>query len=90
MTDYLRRSFSTKTNSRAAHDLGPLAGGAVGYLGYGAAKWFEPALNKQRLGNSATAQAEVTSDDALLMFYRTLVVFDRVQRADENRRRRFH
>src|SRR5882672_5737789 len=63
-------------------DLSPLAGGAVGYLGYGAANWFEPALNKQSLGKSSDDAAgdDQKSDDALLMFYRTLVVFDRVQR----------
>ena len=78
-TEYLRRHFSqNKLASRS--DLGPLAGGAVGYLGYRAANWFEPALDKHGGGNfQDDAQGENQSDDALLMFYRTLVVFDRMQ-----------
>ncbi len=74
VTDYLRRHFrENKLASRA--DLGPLAGGAVGYLGYGAAKWFEPALSR----NEKNFQGGDPGDDALLMFYRTLVIFDRVE-----------
>jgi anthranilate synthase component 1 len=77
MTEYLRRHFSeNKLASRVV--LGPLAGGAVGYLGYQAAKWFEPALNKQGASGSASLSAS-QSDDGLLMFYRTLIMFDRVQ-----------
>lgn len=77
-TDYLRRHFGqNKLASRS--DLGPLAGGAVGYLGYRAANWFEPALDKHGDGSSRKAQDKYQGDDALLMFYRTLVVFDRVQ-----------
>ena len=73
MTEYLRRHFSeNKLASRVG--LGPLAGGAVGYLGYQAAKWFEPALNKQDESSNASP-----GEGGLLMFYRTLVVFDRVQ-----------
>jgi anthranilate synthase component 1 len=75
MNEYLRRHFGeNKLASRV--DLGPLAGGAVGYLGYQAAKWFEPALSKQGESHSAGGSQ---SDDALLMFYRTLVILDRVQ-----------
>ena len=79
LTEYLRRHFNeNKLASRA--DLGPLAGGAVGYLGYRAAKWFEPALNKQDDDYSGSAAPiSSLSDDAFLMFYRTLVIFDRVQ-----------
>lgn len=77
LTDYLRRHFSeNKLAGRV--DLGPLAGGAVGYLGYQAAKWFEPALNREGESHSAPTDGS-QGDDALLMFYRSLVVFDRVQ-----------
>ena len=78
VTEYLRRHFrENKLASRP--ELGPLAGGAVGYLGYRAAKWFEPALNKQDDKDSHRATVGGSqSDDALLMFYRTLVAFDRV------------
>lgn len=67
--DFLRHHFEQNKLARSS-DAGqqvPLAGGAVGYLGYGAANWFESALK-----NTA-------GDDALLMFFRTLVVFDRMQ-----------
>lgn len=75
ITDYVRRHFS-KYKLAARHDLAPLAGGAVGYLGYEAARWFEPALN--RVANISADGA--AGDDALLMFYRLVVVFDHVQR----------
>lgn len=80
VTQYLRDHFR-QNKLAAGSDLGPLAGGAVGYLGYGAANWFEPALNKRREAKAEHAQSDdYKNDDALLMFYRTLVVFDRVQR----------
>ncbi len=71
--EYLQRHF--RERQLANHnDLAPFAGGAVGYLGYRAANWFEPALNRQ-----AESTIESGWDDALLMFYRSLVVFDRGQ-----------
>ncbi len=76
--DYVRNHF--RRYQLAERDCrGPLAGGAVGYLGYGAANWFEPALNKQKPARGVGNQRdEAESDDALWMFYRTVVVFDRV------------
>jgi anthranilate synthase component 1 len=50
-------------------DLPPFVGGAVGYLGYGCARWFEPSL-----GEESRPGAEL--DDALLLFFRTVVAFD--------------
>jgi anthranilate synthase component 1 len=71
--EYLQRHFrERKLGNRS--ELTPFAGGAVGYLGYQAAKWFEPALDRH-----TEKKASTESDDALLMFYRSLVVFDRVQ-----------
>ena len=77
-TEFLQRHFR-EHQLAGRSDLVPLAGGAVGYLGYRAANWFEPAL--QRHGASVS-RADDGSDaaDALLMFYRTLVVFNRVPR----------
>jgi anthranilate synthase component 1 len=75
VTDYLRRHFAQYKLANAA-ELGPFVGGAVGYLGYGAARWFEPALDKK----CEVRSSDESGDDALLMFYRTLVVFDRVRR----------
>jgi anthranilate synthase component 1 len=80
ITDYIRNHFRRNKLARR-DDLGPLAGGAVGYLGYGAANWFEPALNKRGPGKTEDDELEETvSDDALWMFYRTVVTFDRVRR----------
>jgi anthranilate synthase component 1 len=77
VTDYLKQHFhENKLAGRV--NLGPLAGGAVGYFGYRAANWFEPALSKQNDKQSVSA-GDYQGDDALLMFYRTLVVFDHVQ-----------
>ena len=83
-TEYLRNHFR-KNRLANRSDLGPLAGGAVGYLGYGAAKWFEPALRRTHDGHSGRNQPEnILSDDqiddALLMFYRIVVGFDRAQK----------
>src|SRR5438874_2161817 len=47
-------------------------GGAVGYLGYGAASWFEPVLGD--LGTSCDG-----SDQAGFMLFDTVLAFDHVQ-----------
>lgn len=71
--DYLQRHFRERKLANRS-DLAPFAGGAVGYMGYRAANWFEPALNRQ-----AESANQSEWDDALLMFYRTLVVFERAR-----------
>src|SRR6266852_4597411 len=43
--EFLREYFQDKKLARRA-GLAPLSGGAVGYLGYDAARWFEPALDR--------------------------------------------
>src|SRR5580693_4141616 len=53
-------------------DLPRLTGGAVGYLGYGAASWFEPVLGD--LGSAADG-----ADDAGFMLFDTVLAFDHVQ-----------
>src|SRR5439155_7615002 len=53
-------------------DLPRFIGGAVGYLGYGAASWFEPVLGD--LGNGADG-----ADDAGFMVFDTVLAFDHVQ-----------
>jgi anthranilate synthase component 1 len=77
-TEFLKHHFR-EHQLAGRRDLVPFAGGAVGYLGYRAANWFEPALQKHAASVSQPDEGS-NSDDALLMFYRTLVVFDRVQR----------
>jgi anthranilate synthase component 1 len=71
--DFVREYFRGKKLARRA-GLAPLSGGAVGYLAYDAARWFEPVLGD---GN----QAKV--DDAAWMFFRTVLAFDRVQQQIE-------
>jgi anthranilate synthase component I len=78
LTEFLRRHFSENKLANGT-EAGPLAGGAVGYLGYGAANWFEPALNRIALHPGQSAPDNLSADDGLLMFYRTLLVFDHVQ-----------
>jgi anthranilate synthase component I len=53
-------------------DLPRLTGGAVGYLGYGAASWFEPVLGD--LGKGVDG-----ADDAGFMLFDTVLAFDHVQ-----------
>src|SRR4029079_2086159 len=53
-------------------DLPRFTGGAVGYLGYGAATWFEPVLGD--LGDSVDG-----ADHAGFMLFDTVLAFDHVQ-----------
>ncbi len=53
-----------------------MAGGAVGYLAYEAARWFEPVLEKE-LGTAGGR------DDAVFMLFRTVLAFDRVRQQIE-------
>lgn len=66
--DYVKDHFRQRQLALAAERI-PLAGGAVGYLGYSAAGWFEPAIG---VNSSSVDQP----DDGLWMFFRSLVVFD--------------
>jgi anthranilate synthase component I len=53
-------------------DLPRFTGGAVGYLGYGAATWFEPVLGDLGAGTDG-------ADDAGFMLFDTVLAFDHVQ-----------
>jgi anthranilate synthase component 1 len=72
--EFLREYFRGKKLAPRA-GLAPLSGGAVGYLGYDAARWFEPVLNR-----NGTSPAR---NDAVWMFFRTIVAFDRVRQQME-------
>ncbi len=74
--DFVREHFRTRKLARRA-GLAPLAGGAVGYLAYDAAGWFEPVLETKASDGAAE------TDDAVWMFYRTLLAFDRVRQQME-------
>jgi len=67
--DFLRRYFGEKKLARRS-GLAPFAGGAVGFLAYDAARWFEPVLDR---GD------EATEDEARVMFFRTVLAFDRAR-----------
>lgn len=67
VSDFLTDYFRDKTLADA-DSLPPLAGGAVGYLGFRATSWFEPAFsNHQNDG----------SNDAVFLFFSTIVAIDR-------------
>ncbi|HEV8167873.1 MAG TPA: anthranilate synthase component I family protein, partial [Pyrinomonadaceae bacterium] len=71
-TEWVRDYFRDRKLARRSA-LVPFAGGAVGYIAYDAAQWFEPALrddNTQPLDGPT---------DAVWMFYRTVLAFDRVK-----------
>jgi anthranilate synthase component 1 len=73
-TDFMRDYFRRHTLARR-DQLSPFSGGAVGYLAYDAVRWFEPVLD--------TEGAEPESDEAVLMFFRTVLAFDRVRQQIE-------
>jgi anthranilate synthase component 1 len=69
--DTLRRLMAD-FRSPFVPDLPRFTGGAVGYLGYGAASWFEPVLGD--LGGAADG-----ADQAGFMLFDTVLAFDHVQ-----------
>ncbi|HEY2962843.1 MAG TPA: anthranilate synthase component I family protein [Pyrinomonadaceae bacterium] len=71
-TEWVRDYFRQRSLARRP-GLVPFAGGAVGYVGYDAAQWFEPALRDDQ------TQPLDGPTDALWMFYRTVIAFDRVK-----------
>ena len=71
-TEWVRDYFHERSLARRS-GLVPFAGGAVGYLGYDAAQWFEPALRDDH-----THPLDPPTD-AVWMFYRTVIAFDRVK-----------
>ena len=66
------RSLMADFRSPFVPDLPRFTGGAVGYLGYGAASWFEPVLGD--LGDNADG-----ADAAGFMLFDTVLAFDHVQ-----------
>jgi anthranilate synthase component 1 len=66
------RSLMADFRSPFVPDLPRFTGGAVGYLGYGAASWFEPVLGD--LGEGADG-----ADPAGFMLFETVLAFDHAQ-----------
>ncbi len=75
-TQWVRDYFRGRSLARRP-GLVPFAGGAVGYVCYDAAQWFEPALRDD------VTQPLTGPTDAFWMFYRTVVAFDRVKQRVE-------
>jgi anthranilate synthase component 1 len=73
--DFVRAYFSKQKLARR-HGLAPFCGGAMGYLGYDAARWFEPVLARDESENRQC-------DEAAWMFFRNVLAFDRVQQQIE-------
>jgi anthranilate synthase component 1 len=71
--DFLRSHFA---ENKLAHreNLPPLCGGAIGFLAYDAARWFEKTLENGK---------SYESDDAVWMFFRNILVFDRLRQRIE-------
>ena len=74
-TDFVRDYFRARRLARRP-GLAPMAGGAVGYLAYDAARWFEPVLE-------GDLKPGAGRDDAVFMFFRTVLAFDRVRQQIE-------
>src|SRR5579859_4821667 len=82
--DFLRDHFKKYRIAERA-GLPPLAGGAIGFFGYEAARWFEPILQKSfvaqaaRSGGSSSKQRGNAAPDALFLFCDTIVAQDHVR-----------
>src|SRR5688572_31320647 len=66
------RGLMADFRSPFVSDLPRFTGGAVGYLGYGAASWFEPVLGDLGEGGDG-------ADQAGFMLFDTVLAFDHVQ-----------
>jgi anthranilate synthase component 1 len=81
--DFVRDYFRDRVLARRS-GLAPFAGGAVGYLAYDSARWFEPVLeNKDPALRASETQPLDLPTDALWMFYRNVIAFDRLRQQME-------
>lgn len=71
LMQYLREHFS-RTHMPGNPDIPSFAGGAIGFLGFDCAEWFESSIKK-----AASKASEKGA--GLFMFYRSLVAFDHVK-----------
>jgi anthranilate synthase component 1 len=69
LIDFLRNHFKRHKLARR-EKLPPLCGGAVGFMAYDAARWFEKTLDDGK-------KSEKT--EAIWMFFRNVLVFDRLK-----------
>lgn len=73
--DALRGALARHRAPRAP-GLPRFAGGAVGFLGYDTAAWFEPTLARARAAHPKPAEE---GDDAAFMLFDTVLAFDHVR-----------
>ena len=71
------RDVMAKYRAPCVLDFPRFTGGAVGFLGYEAAKWFEPSL--QRAWEQYAKTGDPESDDAGFMLFDTVLAFDHVK-----------
>ena len=65
--EYLRKYFG-RYHTATNEDLPIFLGGAIGYIGFSAAQWFEPVLKTSRSADE--------SPDAAFMLFRSVIAFD--------------
>ena len=70
------RELMARYRSPIIPGLPRFTGGAVGYLSYDAARWFEPTLERAR---EAYAKAEDENETAVFMLFDTILAFDHVK-----------
>ena len=70
------RELMMRYRSPVVPGLPRFTGGAVGYLSYDAARWFEPTLEKAR---EVHLKAEDQNDTAVFMLFDTVLAFDHVK-----------
>lgn len=70
------RTLMAEFRSPVVPDLPRFTGGAVGYIGYNAATWFEPTLEKCEERFSQELSEE---DDAIFMLFDTVLAFDHLK-----------
>jgi anthranilate synthase component 1 len=76
------RDLMNRFQSPFVTGLPRFTGGAVGYLGYDTAAWFEPAVARAATGQShdeGSAPEASADDDAGFMLFDTVLAFDHVQ-----------
>lgn len=73
LVEFLRKHFARHKLARR-EKLPPLCGGAVGFVAYDATRWFEKVLDDG---------AKTDKNDAVWMFFRNILVFDRLKQRIE-------
>ena len=73
------RDIMARYRSPRVEGLPRFTGGAVGFLGYEAATWFEPSLEKQWEAQGKRTGTADDTDDAGFMLFDTVLAFDHVK-----------